>query len=581
MLRRLTLLAALFALLALASTAQAASIWTPVTSGTTDTISAIVYQSPTRFWYATTNGHIEWWNGSAFVAGTGGIPAGEQFTDLAFQPTSVPGGPGTANLWGYAVASNGDVWRSPDGGVSWSQLGALNTDTSCTDATSTPVAELNAVVWASPTTAYLLGNDNTLEKSTAANTGAPAFAEINKNGTTCRAQGNTSSDNLTDATFLPTSPLAGVMVTQNFGALYGTADGFTSGTRITDGTVNNFTGNPRIARDAGNPNRIWVADHEAGGNGCGELCLMVSTDGGTNSTHVTFANDSSPVGGLYDVSSQGGVEVAAGTSGEIFTSNDGTNFYNQPADGALATENWRSEGAFDAAHAAVGGENGALVVTGAANTIPDIIAPTGTISGPTTVTSGKATTYTAVLADNTGGSGINSASITWTAPGFPAQSGPTARFTFPRGAGTVTLTLTFADNAGNQGTTTLSVTVNNAPPPGPPSGSKPTTTSTGGATIKIFRVVTVTGRNARFVPVIVSASKPRKFTAQIVPAKGKKQKALATGRLTLKHEHGGHGTLRVKLPAKVKPGTYVIVVHETTLKGKKVGKVIKIKFTLR
>ena len=56
MLRRLTLVGALFALLALASTAQAASIWTPINSGTTSTITSIVYQSPTRFWYATSSG---------------------------------------------------------------------------------------------------------------------------------------------------------------------------------------------------------------------------------------------------------------------------------------------------------------------------------------------------------------------------------------------------------------------------------------------------------------------------------------------------------------------------------------------
>ena len=111
------------------------------------------------------------------------------------------------------------------------------------------------------------------------------------------------------------------------------------------------------------------------------------------------------------------------------------------------------------------------------------------------MTSGRATTYSAVAADNSGGSGINPAAYTWTAPGFAAQHGATATFTFPRGVGSVTLTLTFADNAGNQGTATLDVTVNNAPPPGPPTGSSPTTTSTGGATIKIFRVVTVTGRN--------------------------------------------------------------------------------------
>ena len=67
MIRRLTLVGALFALLAFSASAQAASIWTPVSSGTSDTISAVVYQSPTRFWYATTNGHIAAFNGTSFV----------------------------------------------------------------------------------------------------------------------------------------------------------------------------------------------------------------------------------------------------------------------------------------------------------------------------------------------------------------------------------------------------------------------------------------------------------------------------------------------------------------------------------
>jgi len=576
MLRRLTLLAALCALLASAATAQAASIWTPVSSGTSSTITSVVYQSPTRFWYATSSGTIAFWNGSSFTAGTGILP-GENFTDLAFQP---------GGSIGYGVTSNGHIWRSTNAGVSWTQLASPTTRGDCTSATTGAETELNAVLWANSTTVYLLGNTSTILRSTNADAvGAPTFTEINKLATgTCAVQNEPFTENFSDATFLPANPANAFFVAQDFGRLYQSSNalsGSVSGAKTNSDTVNNFNGNPRVAQDANSPNRLWVVDHSSGGGGCGTLCLQVSTDGGNTASAATFPNDSSPIGGLYDVSSQGGVEVTAGSGGEIFTSVDGTNFYNQPADGALATENWRAEGAFDAAHAAVGGENGALAVTAAANTIPDIIAPTGTISGATTATSGRATTYTAVLADNAGGTGINPGSITWTAPGFAAQHGPTATYTFPRDIGEVTLTLTFADNAGNQGTATLSVTVKNAPPPGPPTGSSPTTTTTGGATIKIFKIVTVTGRNARFIPVIVSATKPRKFTAQILPAKGKNKKALATGRLTLKHKHGGHGTIRVKLSAKVKPGTYVIVVRETTLKGKKVGKPIKVKFTLR
>ena len=37
----------------------------------------------------------------------------------------------------------------------------------------------------------------------------------------------------------------------------------------------------------------------------------------------------------------------------------------------------------------------------------------------------------------------------------------------------------------------------------------------------------------------------------------------------------------VKLPAKVKPARYFVVVRETTLKGKRVGRLIRFKFTLK
>lgn len=572
MIRRLTLVGALFALLALTSTAQAASIWTPISSGTTGTITSIVYQSPTRFWYATSNGTIAAFNGSSFVPGSG-ILAGENFVDLAFQP---------GGSVGYAVTSNGHVWRSTNSGASWTQLSTPSTRSDCTSAILAPETELNAVQWANSTTAFLLGDNGTILRSVNADAVTPTFTEINKTATgICAVTNEGSPQDMTDATFLPGNPADAFYVARSFGRLYQSSQALSSpasGARIGE-TVNSFTGNPRIAQDSNNPNRLWVADHESGGN-CGTLCLQVSTNGGTISAAPTFPNDDHVIGNLFDVSSQGGVEVTAGLGGEIFTSVDGTNFYDQPADGALATQNWRAEAAFDAQHAAVGGDNGALAITSAANTIPDIVAPTGTISGSTTVTSGRATTYTAVLADNAGGTGINPASITWTAPGFATQHGATATYSFPRGVGEVTLTVTFADNAGNPGTATLNVTVNDAAPPGPPTGSNPTTTTTGGATIKIFRVVTVTGRNARFVPVIVSATKPRKFTAQLLPVKGKK-KALATGKLTLKGKHGGHGTIRVRLPAKVKPGKYFIVVRETTLSGRKVGRLIKVKFTLR
>jgi hypothetical protein len=484
MTRRFTLLAAVLTSLVFAGAAQAATIWTPINSGTSDTISAIDYQSPTRFWYATTNGRIAYFNGSAFVAGSGVTP-GENITDLAFQPTSVAGNPGSAGLYGYAVTSNGHVWQSANGGVSWTMLAAPLTRSDCSTTSSVaPETELNAVSWASSTVAYLLGDNNTLLQSPAANSPTAAFAEINKVGNgTCQAQSNASTDNLTDATFLPGNPSDGLIVTQDFGTLYGTSNAFASGTQVTNQTVNNYKGDPRLAQDAGNPNRVWVADHQPGGGGC-NLCLVLSTDGGTNTTGATFPGDENPVLGLYDISSRGGTEVAAGSGGEIFNSVNGTDFFLNRADGPLRTANWRAEDAYDATHAAVGGEGGALVVTAEAN-----------------------------------------------------QTKPA--------------------------------------PPAPPSGSKGVTTTIGGATITIFKVVTVTGRNARYVPVNVSVRSGRKLTATI--QNGKKK----LGQATITFKRKGHGTLHVKLSKKVKPGRYTIVIRVLTPKDKQVGRQLKITFTLK
>jgi len=177
--------------------------------------------------------------------------------------------------------------------------------------------------------------------------------------------------------------------------------------------------------------------------------------------------------------------AAAGSGGEIFNSVDGSNFYLQPAGGALATENWRAEDAFDASHAAVGGESGALAVTAEANVVKDAA-------------------------------------------------------------------------------------------PQPPAGSHPTTTSTGGATITIYKTVTVTGRSARYVPLKVSASQPRSVLATILTVKGKHR--LASGRLSFRHR--GRGNLHVRLTTKVKAGTYYVVVTVSTLKGRHVGRRITIKFKL-
>src|SRR6185295_7923238 len=100
-----------------------------------------------------------------------------------------------------------------------------------------------------------------------------------------------------------------------------------------------------------------------------------------------------------------------GDGGVILTSPDGIKAYFQPADGSEATTGWRAVDKFDANNAAVVGAGGKLVTSTQASTIPDLIAPAGTISGPVEATAGQAATYTANVTDNAGGSGIDPAAF--------------------------------------------------------------------------------------------------------------------------------------------------------------------------
>src|SRR5581483_8031872 len=150
-----------------------------------------------------------------------------------------------------------------------------------------------------------------------------------------------------------------------------------------------------------------------------------------------------------------------------------------------------------------------------ANQTPDTTAPTGKLSGPATLAVSQFGTFTAAVTDNPGGSGVDTTSLKWTVDA-QTGSGPTASFAFAT-TGVHTITLTFKDLAGNQGTATFQVNVVSIPP----SGTGPTSTSTGGATITVFKLVTVTGRNARYIPVTLSAKKPRKFVIKLQNAAGK------------------------------------------------------------
>ena len=160
--------------------------------------------------------------------------------------------------------------------------------------------------------------------------------------------------------------------------------------------------------------------------------------------------------------------VAGGNAGSIYTSNDGINAYTQRADGEFETRDWRAVALADSSHAAVGGIAGALVITDRANTIPDLVKPTGTITGPAMAEAWEPVVFTVAATDNPGGSGLDTGSFSWPANGqATGPDRPTGQLHLPlrrdrpAPAG-------FRDRAGNSAQATHPITV--TAPTGPASG---------------------------------------------------------------------------------------------------------------
>jgi hypothetical protein len=178
-----------------------------------------------------------------------------------------------------------------------------------------------------------------------------------------------------------------------------------------------------------------------------------------------------------------------------------------------------------------------------------VIAPTGTIAGPTSAVAGAPVTFTAQVADEAGGSGIDPASLSWTSSGLPGQTGPTAGFTFAA-AGTYTVSLSFADNAGNTASASTSVLVvkGDAPPvdtrpkPTLPGASQPPLVGKVAKRQGRYIVLRVKGRLGR--PAGVSRAAACKGRMSISVYKGKKR--LAARKAKVSRKCGYKKTIKVK-----------------------------------
>ncbi len=446
--RVLLVVAATAALMLSATASASAGIWSARASGTTQDITAVDYRAQDQLYYATANGQILK-NGAVQLS----VP-GVTFTGIELNPS------GTA---GIATANNGKLYRFDGSTWTLKSLASTSFNHQCPGSGSfvrnfTPTGNLTAVSWKDDSTAYVSSADRAVLLKTT--NGGVNWTDVSR-----QADGTCFADAGSNVIFSDVATQQGTdnvwVATDSFGGRRFSGDGFAGPAAERNSTsVNCFDVPSKIAVDQDNPNRNFMVAKCAG-----SLSMGFSSDGGVSyDISLDYPNfNASSITSLYDVALAGGSAIAVGDGGVILTSPDGLKAYNQPADGTEATTGWRAVDKFDAGNAAVVGAGGKLVVSTQASSIPDLVAPAGTISGPVDAIAGQPTTYTANVADNAGGSGIDPSSFQWSATGVPTATGNPAAITFPS-AGYYTLKVTFKDLAGNAAEATLSVTVK-APTP--------------------------------------------------------------------------------------------------------------------
>jgi hypothetical protein len=547
------LLAAALMLTALSTGGSArAATWTALPSGTTETINAIDYRGPGAYWYGTSTGKL--FKNGVQATGTTGTGA---VNDIAMSPD------GTVGL---AAANGGRIMRSTDGGATWSQVagGSITAypNTNCSPggagAPAAVTENLTGVSWASGTVAYIVGPSNpggkpTLLKST---NGGASWTDVNR-----RSTGNClidSGSGLTDVQALP--GVATYFIGQYFGRTYVSFDDAATLVQKAD-AVNHYQGQPRIAVSGEQPDWIYAVDREDDGL---SLNFEASSDSASNFRRFDHANGESNVPALYGVAASGQTMLAAGNGGSIYLSTDATTAYRVSDTGAFATTGWRAVSMASPTSAAVAGIGGVIATTTNANVIPDLTAPSGAINNPGTVTALTPTQLQATLTDNPGGSGIDPASITWSATKSGASpvtgTGNPTTVTFPID-GVWTVTVTFKDLAGNTATATRPVTVGKATA-AKPAPTKTTTAKVPGATVK-FAVPRACVAPGKTFTVTLSWKKQKKKGNKFVKITrtdfyiGKKRvkidkKAPFKQRLTVKASTKPGSTIKLKARAFIK-----------------------------
>lgn len=356
--------------------AAGATSWTPVPSGTSGTITAVEYQSPTRFWFTTASGEI-------FGKGAGGDfvkqrPAsGVPLNDIEFLPPP--------SEVGLAVGAAGQVLRTVNGGSSWASVSSIPVSKTASESVfpnctaSAPLGEVNSVRFAGPSTVWLMAEGSQLARSTSGtltNVGATGtWVDANRAGdNTCKVDGGIYAEGFGDAFFVPANPNVGYFCMGSFHTAFATTDNLASAATKRESCGNGSGDNVRLAGDPVNPSRMWAVS--AGPYGASMTAR--TTDGWGSTRPFDLVNiEAAPFTESTDVAYSGGTVLVSGAGGMILGSVDGSNFFFENAAAPLASTTWEAASLAGPNDGAVGGTGGALAVTADASAV----VPSGGTSG--------------------------------------------------------------------------------------------------------------------------------------------------------------------------------------------------------
>jgi photosystem II stability/assembly factor-like uncharacterized protein len=361
-----TMLATVVVALIAAAPASAGGIaWTPLTTGTTENVMSLSYRSDAALFFGTDRGHIY----HERADGSGADPAtlspaavtNTIFYDIAFSPS------GTVGL---AVGTAGTVYRTADGGSTWTQVTLPPVPATCGSSSTTTDAQgdaLRTIAFRSDSVAWIGGEYNSsdqeppLYKTT---DGGQHFADINRTTSPCLIDGY----NIRKIIAVPGTSTVQVLAGFSGGdGLYTSTDDLQTATRQPGFAEVCGHREDSLAIDTANPLHLFASGP------CMNTFGLRASDNGSTFHDASYVGATQP-SAIEALAAAGGVALGVGVNGELWAMHDTTTAYYEPVTGAQAAS-WNAVQMASAKQAVIGGQGGHLLRTTNADALPDPTPP--------------------------------------------------------------------------------------------------------------------------------------------------------------------------------------------------------------